>query len=100
MSWADRAINDLREGKETTVKPHGRSMLPLIKSGQTCRLAPVTPEDLLPGDVVLVRVKGSVYLHLVKAVSNGRFLIGNNRGGTNGWVGPKAVFGVLTGKPV
>jgi hypothetical protein len=46
--------------------------------------------------VVLVRVHGHVYLHLIKAVGGGRFLIGNNRGGVNGWVGPSAIYGVAT----
>lgn len=47
-------------------------------------------------DIVLVRVKGNVYLHLVKAKQGDRFLIGNNRGGINGWVGPQAVYGLAT----
>jgi hypothetical protein len=32
-------------------------------------------------------------LHLVKAIDGGRFLIGNNRGGVNGWVGPNGIYG-------
>ena len=36
------------------------------------------------------------YLHLIKAIDGKRFLIGNNRGGTNGWVGPSAVYGRAT----
>jgi hypothetical protein len=46
--------------------------------------------------VVLVRVHGTDYLHLVEAIDRGRFLIGNNRGGTNGWVGRNAIFGLAT----
>lgn len=53
--------------------------------------------DLTVGDVVLVRVHGRVYLHLIKATDGGRFLIGNNRGGINGWVGPDAIYGVAHG---
>ena len=45
------------------------------------------------GDIVLVRVHRTDYLHLVKAVDRGRFLIGNNRGGVNGWVGRQALYG-------
>ena len=29
-------------------------------------------------------------------ISGPRFLIGNNRGGTNGWVGASAVHGIAT----
>ena len=43
--------------------------------------------------IVLVKVKGYVYLHLIKDMNNGRFLIGNNRGGTNGWVGTSSIYG-------
>ena len=51
------------------------------------------PDTLQVGDIVLVRVRGTDYLHLIKAVDRGRFLIGNNRGGTNGWVSRHAIYG-------
>jgi hypothetical protein len=57
-------------------------------------LAPVDPDDLEIGDIVLVRVRGNVFLHLIKAIDNKkRFLIGNNRGKINGWVGRSAIYG-------
>jgi hypothetical protein len=31
----------------------------------------------------------------VKQIEMGKFLIGNNRGGTNGWIGPSEIFGRL-----
>jgi hypothetical protein len=52
--------------------------------------------DLRVGDIVLVRVNGHAYLHLIKAIDRGRFLIGNNRGKINGWVGPNAIYGLAT----
>jgi hypothetical protein len=66
-----------------------------VDDGALVTLQPCTPENLKPGDIVLVRVNGNDYLHLIKATSKGRFLIGNNRGGTNGWVGPNAVYGIV-----
>jgi hypothetical protein len=33
---------------------------------------------------------------VIKAVDGRRFLIGNNRGGINGWVGPHAIYGIAT----
>jgi hypothetical protein len=47
------------------------------------------------GDIVLCKVRGAEYLHLVKAIQGSRFQIGNNRGHVNGWVGPNAIFGRL-----
>lgn len=44
---------------------------------------------------MLCRVRGTQYLHLVKAVRNGQYQIGNNRGGINGWVSRNGIFGVL-----
>ena len=45
------------------------------------------------GDIVLCKVRGREYLHLVKAVQGRRFQIGNNRGRINGWVTANAIFG-------
>lgn len=59
-------------------------------------LEPCDSGTLAVGDIVLVRVRGRVYLHLIKAIANKRFLIGNNRGGTNGWVRSNAIYGVAT----
>jgi hypothetical protein len=64
-----------------------------IESGQLCTVAPVDTSTLKAGDIVLCRVGGSEYLHIIKAIGHGRFQIGNNRGGINGWVGPNSVFG-------
>jgi hypothetical protein len=45
------------------------------------------------GDIVLCRIGGSEYLHIIKAIGRGRFQIGNNRGRINGWVGSNGIFG-------
>jgi len=94
MSWADRAIKLLADGKSAIIKPHGNSMKPKVESGATVTLEPISATDTEVGDIVLCRVKGNVYLHLVKAKEGERVLIGNNRGGTNGWT--KAVYGKAT----
>ena len=70
-------------------------MEPLVKSGAEVTLQPLMQAPK-PGDIVLVRVSGNVYLHLVKAVEAQRFQIGNNRGHINGWVGAKAIYGLAT----
>lgn len=65
-------------------------MLGKIESGQLCT---VDPASLQVGDVVLCKVNGTEYLHLVKAIQGPRFQIGNNRGRINGWITGKSIFG-------
>lgn len=69
-----------------------------VESGQLVTLDPLVVDDLAVadlkvGDIVLCRVKGNVYLHLIKAIQGGRVLIGNNRGKTNGWT--RTVYGLV-----
>lgn len=70
-------------------------MRPLIESGQLCTVSPVDPSTLEKGDVVLCKVKGHEYLHIVKAIQGNRYQIGNNRGHINGWIGPNGIYGKL-----
>ena len=93
MGWATSYIAKLRAGETVSFRPRGNSMAPKIKSGQLCTVKPVDPATLEPGDIVLCRVRGQEYLHLVKAIQRPRFQIGNNRGRINGWVTASAIFG-------
>jgi hypothetical protein len=94
MGWAAQHIARLKAGETVTFRPRGHSMTGRIESGQLCTVAPVAdPATLGPGAIVLCRVGGNDYLHLVKAIQGRRFLIGNNRGGINGWVGAGAIYG-------
>lgn len=95
MGWATHYIAQLREGQTVSFRPRGNSMSPKIESGQLCTVEPVSPDALQPGDIVLCKVAGSEYLHLVKAIQGGRFQIGNNRGRINGWVGANGIYGRL-----
>ena len=45
------------------------------------------------GDIVLCKVAGNEYLHIVKAIENGRYQIGNNRGRINGLVSANSIYG-------
>lgn len=68
-----------------------------IESGQLCTVAPLKDVSTLEkGDIVLCKVNGSEYLHLIKAIQGQRFQIGNNRGRINGWIGSNAIFGICT----
>ncbi|MEU7140924.1 S26 family signal peptidase [Nocardia sp. NPDC046473] len=75
-------------------RPTGSSMVPLIRSRQLVTVAPVHPARVEVGDIVLARVAGSVYLHLVTAIAGKRVQIGNNRGRVNGWTSHDRVFGL------
>src|SRR4051812_767798 len=88
MGWASAHIEQLKAGREVSFRPRGQSMAGRIESGQRCTVVPVAVAELAVGDIVLCRVGGSEYLHLVKAIRDGRFQIGNNRGRINGWIGP------------
>jgi hypothetical protein len=94
MSWATHAKEALRRGETVQVRPRGHSMTGKVNDGDRVTLVPVDPTTLKVGDIVLVRIHGADYLHLIKAIDRSRFLIGNNRGGVNGWVGPHAIYGI------
>lgn len=98
--WASHAVEALARGETCKVTPHGNSMTPRVKSGATVTLSPLGPDAPEPGDAVLVKVRGTVYLHLVKSVrgkgDDREYLIGNNKGGTNGWASRRSVYGVAT----
>ena len=78
-------LERLENGEEFVTSEKGNSMVPLIKSGQNHLLAPAKLEDCEVGDIVYCKVKGNFYTHLVKAKGEKGVLIGNNKGGINGW---------------
>jgi hypothetical protein len=95
MGWATPHIAKLTAGETVSFRPRGHSMAPKIRSGQLCTVAPVDATELDVGDIVLCKVRGAEYLHLVKAIDGERFQIGNNRGHINGWISANAIFGKL-----
>jgi len=98
MSWASRYIESLRSGETVQFRPRGNSMTGKIESGQLVTVDPINKNSKLePGMIVLCKVKGQQYLHLIKAVgSDNRYLIGNNRGKLNGWISKSNIFGICT----
>ena len=97
MGWAAPYIEKLRKGESTSFRPRGNSMQGKIESGQLCTVVPIADASILEkGDIVLCKVNGREYLHLIKAIQGSRFQIGNNRGRINGWIGPNSIFGKCT----
>lgn len=76
-------------------------MQPRIESGQLVTVQPVGDHAVdvslvRVGDVVLCKVDGRQWLHLVTAIgSDGRYQISNNKGHVNGWCSPGNIFGVV-----
>ncbi|MEO0795521.1 MAG: hypothetical protein AAFX93_10175 [Verrucomicrobiota bacterium] len=93
MGWATPYIAKLKEGKTVQFRPRGNSMVGKIESGQLCTVIPIRDDDLEVGDIVLCKVNGFQYIHLIKAIQGKRFQIGNNRGRINGWITANSIYG-------
>lgn len=103
MSWATGYIARLERGETVEFRPRGRSMEPLIKSGQLVRVIPdIATRVFKPGDIVLCRIGALDFLHKILKIDpteNGiakLYQIGNNKGRINGWIRKQHIFGVLT----
>lgn len=93
-NWASHAIEVLAKGDNVKVTPHGNSMQPLVNSGDTVELKPAKDQEIAAEDIVLVKVKGKVYLHLVTAMRDEQYQISNNHGYVNGWVPRDKIYGI------
>ena len=93
MADYNRAIKELDEVGETSLKVSGNSMTPLIKTKSLLVLKQTN--DYQVGDAVLCKVKGNIYVHKITRVdAEGRYLISNNKGHDNGWT--KNIYGRVT----
>lgn len=101
MGWASGYIAQLRAGTTIQCRPRGNSMQGKIESGQLCTIVPVgedgiDPSELKKNDIVLCKVGGNEYLHIISAIQGQRFQISNNRGHVNGWISANNIFGKCT----
>ena len=91
-------VEQLKLGTTITFTAHGNSMSPKIENKEEVTVSP-TVDNLVVGDIVLCKVRGRYYLHLIKAVKivknkGKRFLIANNKGYDNGWIGISTIYGI------
>lgn len=98
-------VEKLVNKESVTFKPVGNSMVPIINSKDEVTIEPCVPEALEVGDMVLSKVAGSIYLHLISAIdkSKERIQISNNKGRVNGWTSYTKIYGIVTsiaGSPV
>ena len=97
MGWATNHIQKLQNGETVKFRPHGNSMAGKIDSGQLCTVEPVNENTtFVVGNIVLCKVYGTHYLHLITATRMGdRYQISNNKGHINGWINRKQIYGKL-----
>ena len=95
MTWATHYIEKLKIGETVQFRPRGHSMRGKIASGQLVTVEAINDRILKTGDIVLCKVNGSQYLHLIKAVQGDRYQIGNNIGRMNGWTNKEFYFWYL-----
>lgn len=95
MAWATHYIENLKNKEIVQFRPRGNSMTGKIESGDLCTVSPDISK-LEKGDIVLCKVQGSQYLHLITAIQGSRYQISNNKGRINGWVGIDCIYGKLT----
>jgi hypothetical protein len=95
-SWANRYIEQLRQGRAVTFRPRGKSMEGKIEDGQLISVHPLDKTIPAVGNIVLCTVGRNQYLHLITAISPGgrSFQISNNKGYVNGWIGISDIHGV------
>jgi hypothetical protein len=73
-----------------------------VNDGDLVTVKPLGDHVVQQYDIVLCRAKGHQYLHQVLDIKVGiegcefHYLIGNNKGGTNGWVTREKIYGVMT----
>ncbi len=94
MGWATGHIGKLNPGETVSFRPRGHSMKPKVNSGDLVTVEPLSDEsDLSVGDIVLCKVSGQQYLHVIKALQGARYQIGNNRRHINGWISRNSIYG-------
>ena len=95
MGWATGYIEQLQRGETVSFRPRGHSMRGKVDNGDLVTCEPLGERTLEVGDIVLCKVGGQQYLHLIKAIRGPSYQIGNNRGGINGWISRGGIFGVV-----
>ena len=87
-------VSKLLKGETCLIQGIGNSMTPILKSKQVCEVVPLKDDMLLKKkDIVLCKVNGHIYLHLISAIDGKRYQISNNHGHVNGWVTRKNIYG-------
>lgn len=95
MNW-EKYKHALKSKKPVSFRQKGRSMEPIIKSGQLITLEKVELSSLRVEDIVFCKVNGVYYVHIIKEIKYSDkyyFKIGNNKKRINGWTSEDKVYG-------
>jgi translation initiation factor IF-1 len=100
MSWS-RIIDRLEAGESVSIRPTGNSMTPRIMPKDKVTISPIKRAGRLDhpieeGMVVLAKVNGRHFLHLVSGRTGDRIQISNNHGHVNGWTHIDKVYGYVS----
>lgn len=88
------AVPHLQNGEVCKLTGFGQSMTPILKSGQSVIVVPVTEETKLEkNDIVFCKVKGHYYLHKISAIKGKTYQISNNHGHINGTISRNNIYG-------
>ena len=102
-SWtAERSglvADALRLGGRLRLRVHGESMLPTLWPGDVVEIASCAREDVRPGEIVLARRDGRLFLHrlLSPCTLSGFRLRGDSMPGPDPQFSPEALLGRLVG---
>lgn len=71
-----------------------------INDGDLVSLSPCQEADLSVNDIVLVRIQGKrfshIVLHSILAIEGNQFLIGSHQERVDGWVERNSIYGIAT----
>jgi len=89
----------LQSGETCIVTGYGNSMTPKLKSGESVIMEPVNENtELKKGDIVLCKVNGNYYCHLISSIKGNSYQISNNHKHVNGWISKNNIFGKMISK--
>ena len=89
----------LQSGETCIVVGYGNSMTPKLLSGEAVIMEPVKEKTVLnKNDIVLVKVNGRYYCHLISAIRGNSYQISNNHKHVNGWVSKDKIYGRMISK--
>ena len=92
----DSLMECLRQGETVSFQARDNSMAPTLRQGESREVEPVSPKDVAPGDLVLVRLHGTAVVRRVAEAAAGGVRVGGCDGGGSRWTSWHNVCGRLT----